>query len=77
MKRAEETIRVFNLNAKRLQKERRKSFERYFKILGEELEEVESWADTDARDWIRLEVEEVRTESHGAVIRHYLMTAGK
>lgn len=71
--RAEETIRVFNLNQRGLRAARRKRLERYLREGGKALDEVLMWPESElVTEWINGEIQATQKEHYCTTIRHFL-----
>jgi len=71
--RAEETIRVFGLNAPSLKGERRKAVQRYRDRMMGDLEEIADWSEDLRRAYLLQEVAETRWDPYATTIKHFLL----
>ncbi len=74
--RAQETLRVFNLNldakgrqSRSLCAERRRTLEPFLNLL----EELAQWSEADREEYLRSELEAAATQPFGMFVRHFLM----
>ncbi len=72
LRRARETIRVFNLNSTRLTGARARSVASYLSKDSRILEDLQSWSLEDRRAYVHSELAETRWDAHSTVIRHLL-----
>lgn len=72
LRRAQETIRVFNLSSPRLESARARAVTNYLSSGTEILETLQSWSLEDRRAYVESELAETRWDAHSTVIKHLL-----
>lgn len=70
--RAEETIRIFNLNAPMLQGRRRRALKMFTDTTPDFQEDLAGFSETERQEWIALELQATACDPHCSVIRHFL-----
>ena len=76
-RRAEETIRVLNLNCGRLRARRRRAVRIYEQKEPGILEELMELDEPSRREFIDAEIESTRNDPYGTIIRHYFEKIGR
>jgi len=71
-KRANETIRVFNLDAGQLRHPRERAVAKYIAHLDRDRAELATWSDADRRAYFDSEIAETADRPFATAIRHYL-----
>ncbi|WP_147164778.1 retron system putative HNH endonuclease, partial [Pararhodospirillum oryzae] len=75
-RRAEETIRVFGLNAPVLKGKRAQAAKGFRKSLEQDLDTLASWPEEERRDYLYSEIEARRGEPYATTLKHCLLGNG-